>query len=81
MLTRRSRMRAAVLSSVLSGNLPRNRRVNGIQRPLCHLSGRTGIGHDQPATIDERGQSLHNLLDTHSRAQLVASLHLIYYRP
>jgi DNA-binding CsgD family transcriptional regulator len=34
-----------------------------------------------PATVHERVQSLHNLLDTHSRAQLVATLHLAPYRP
>jgi DNA-binding CsgD family transcriptional regulator len=34
-----------------------------------------------PATVHERVQSLHNLLDTHSRAQLVATLHLAEYRP
>jgi len=33
------------------------------------------------ATVHERVQSLHNLLDTHSRAELVATLHLARYRP
>ena len=33
------------------------------------------------ATVHERVQSLHNLLDTHSRAELVATLHLARFRP
>ena len=47
------------------------------ERVVSDVAEQLGAGGVAVTTVHERVQALHNVLDTHSRAQLVAALHLV----